>query len=209
METPAEAVDAALDEATRARALVSKVSSKQVAGVDLIASLKSTAYAWFNAHRPRVLTTSTSLDVSEIDSAYNIVLRATARRAAKSTYLTALADAKTALVALRPAVLTPSAIATNTDDIVPDFSALVGSPEMRIVLARRWGECQKCVAAEAHLAAIVMMGGLLEALFVARANKLTDKRLLTTLRLPRKTRLGGPLTIKIGCSIHISRWGTS
>jgi hypothetical protein len=42
----------------------------------------------------------------------------------------------------------------------------------------RWHECCKCVGANAHLAAIVMMGGLLEALFVARANKLPDKRAL-------------------------------
>jgi hypothetical protein len=49
---------------------------------------------------------------------------------------------------------------------------------MRDILARRWYECRRCVDAEAHLAAIVMMGGLLEALFVARANKMPDKRSL-------------------------------
>ena len=49
---------------------------------------------------------------------------------------------------------------------------------MQDILTRRWHECCKCVSANAHLAAIVMMGGLLEALFVARANKLPDKRAL-------------------------------
>ena len=49
---------------------------------------------------------------------------------------------------------------------------------MRDILTRRWYECCKCVKAEAHLAAIVMMGGLLEALFVARANKMGDKTTL-------------------------------
>jgi hypothetical protein len=49
---------------------------------------------------------------------------------------------------------------------------------MRAILERRWIECTKCVAVKAHLASIVMMGGLLEALFVARANQLPDKSVL-------------------------------
>ena len=40
------------------------------------------------------------------------------------------------------------------------------------------GQCQKCVVAQAHLASIVMMGGLLEAMFVARANRMANKSLL-------------------------------
>jgi hypothetical protein len=46
---------------------------------------------------------------------------------------------------------------------------------MKVILERRWNECQSCVRAEAPLAATVMMGGLLEALFVARANLMTNK----------------------------------
>jgi len=46
---------------------------------------------------------------------------------------------------------------------------------MQDILARRWVECAKCLAADAYLAATVMMGGMLEALFVARANRLVDK----------------------------------
>ena len=63
----------------------------------------------------------------------------------------------------------------NMDDVAPDFSPLAGDQEMREILTRRWHECCKCVKADAHLAAIVMMGGLLEALFVARANKMPVK----------------------------------
>jgi hypothetical protein len=66
-------------------------------------------------------------------------------------------------------------VGDNTDDIAPDFAPLAGNQAMRDILTRRWHECRKCVKADAHLAAIVMMGGLLEALFVARANKMSDK----------------------------------
>ena len=46
---------------------------------------------------------------------------------------------------------------------------------MNAILERRWNECQGCIRASAPLAAKVMMGGLLEALFVARANVMTNK----------------------------------
>jgi hypothetical protein len=159
MPTAPEAIDAAIREVSTARLLVSKINGNQVRGVDAIASLKGTALAWFNTHRPA------------------IILNSTAKYAARQTYLDALKDAKTALIAMRAAVLTAPAtpVAGNTDDLAPDFSPLAGNQEMRDILTRRWHECCKCVKADAHLAAIVKMGGLLEALFVARANKMPMK----------------------------------
>lgn len=50
----AEAIDAAISEVKTARSLVQKVKAKQVRSVDVVATLKSTAYAWFNSHRPTV-----------------------------------------------------------------------------------------------------------------------------------------------------------
>lgn len=62
---------------------------------------------------------------------------------------------------------------------------------MRDILTRRWNECAKCVGADAHLAAIVMMGGLLEALFVARANKMPDKTpLVSATNAPKEKATG-------------------
>ncbi len=105
------------------------------------------------------------------------MLETTAKHAAKQTYLNSLKATKAALVAARTAALvTPAPASTaNTDDLAPDFSPLAGNQAMRDILTRRWHECAKCVKADAHLAAIVMMGGFLEALFVARANKMADK----------------------------------
>ena len=76
----------------------------------------------------------------------------------------------------------------------PDFSSLTSDPEMSAILARRWDECVKCVGAKAHLAAIVMMGGLLEALFVFRAKQLPDKALLFAARATPQ-RDGRPLPL--------------
>lgn len=182
MPTVYQAVDAAINEATAARKRVAKIKTGQVRGVDEIATLKATAQTWFHTHRPIVISNAPSVDLRTVDAHFTTVLDATSKYAAKSTYLDALKDVKVALIAVRTAALvdpvTPPV--TNTDDLAPDFSPLAGNQQMRDILTRRWNECAKCVKADAHLAAIVMMGGLLEALFVARANKMPDKAPLTS-----------------------------
>ncbi len=177
MPTCSEAIDAAIREVSTARSLVSKIKRKQVTGVDAISSLKATALAWFNTHRPVVKASAYNLDLAAADGNYTTILDSTAKYAARQTYLDALRDAKKALITIRAAILiAPAApVVGNTDDLAPDFSPLAGNQEMRDILTRRWHECSRCVKADAHLAAIVMMGGLLEALFVARANKMTVK----------------------------------
>jgi hypothetical protein len=177
MALTSETLDVALDEVGRARKLVAKIKTKQVSRADDLDSLKSVAYAWFNTHRPAISAVDSGLDCSAVDAPYQTILESTAKLAAKSTYLNALHAAKVALLALRSTALNVArpAAASNTDDLAPDFSPLAGNEEMRGILTRRWHECRKCVGADAHLAAIVMMGGLLEALFVARANKMPDK----------------------------------
>ena len=54
MPTVHEAIDAAINEATTALSRVNKVKSKQVRGVDDVATLKATAQTWFHTHRPIV-----------------------------------------------------------------------------------------------------------------------------------------------------------
>ena len=87
----------------------------------------------------------------------------------------------------------------ETDNVAPDFSPLAGNEEIRGILTRRWLECCKCVGAEAHLAAIVMMGGLLEALFVARANKMPDKKTLINAT-------SAPIEKATGKTINYQEW---
>jgi hypothetical protein len=182
MPTVYEAIDAALDEADAARKRVSKIKTGQVRGIDEIATLKATAQTWFYTHRPVLSQAAPQVDLTAVDACFKTILDATAKYAAKSTYLNALKASKAALINVRAsALVTPTTSpVTNTDDIAPDFSPLAGNPQMRDILTRRWEECAKCVSADAHLAAVVMMGGLLEALFVARANKMTDKAPLTS-----------------------------
>lgn len=53
-------------------------------------------------------------------------------------------------------------------DVPPDFGRLVRDEEMASVLKFRWEEAQRCVQAEAYLAAVVMMGSLLEGVLLAK-----------------------------------------
>lgn len=182
MRTLHETIEAAIAEATSARKRISRVPSKQVRGVDDIGTLKATAQTWFHTHRPIVIDSRPGIDLSVVDTCFTNILNATSKYAAKSTYLKALKDAKDALIKTREVALVAplEAPVPSTDDLAPDFSPLAGNAEMREILTRRWNECAKCVKADAHLAAIVMMGGLLEAIFVARANKMADKTPLTS-----------------------------
>lgn len=182
MPTVHEAIDATINEAAVARKRIKKVGSNQVRGVDDIATLKATAQTWFYTHRPVVAAGAANLDLTAVDASFTVVLDATAKHAAKATYLKALDEVKAALIVARKTALISPALGSvaNSDDIAPDFSSLAGNQQMRDILTRRWNECAKCVKAEAHLAAIVMMGGLLEALFVARAARMPDKKPLTS-----------------------------
>ena len=47
-------------------------------------------------------------------------------------------------------------------EIAPDFHRLVEDSSLAAILLLRWEEAQKCVNAEAYLAAVVMMGSILE-----------------------------------------------
>jgi hypothetical protein len=44
----------------------------------------------------------------------------------------------------------------------PPFEQLVADPTLATILTFRWKEAQRCVAARAHLSAVVMMGSILE-----------------------------------------------
>lgn len=180
-----ETVTRTLDELARARANVKRVKNPQVRNAEDRALLRATAQAWFNTHRRAVLANAEPDLLAAVDAPYHVILSGPDRNTSKQTYLDAIDEAKEALIALRKLLV----VVNVSTDAAPDFSPLTSDAEMRAILERRWIECTKCVGVKAHLAAIVMMGGLLEALFVARANQLSDKAVLV--RAPSAPLKGG------------------
>jgi hypothetical protein len=183
----------ALQELDVARANVRRVKNRQVRGADERDALQAVATAWFHSHRPVVLPSADASLLTAVDDPYKVILEGAARNTTKEVYLDAMTDAKAALIKLRAHLVV---VNNPTADAPPDFSPLTSDAEMKVILERRWVECTKCVGVKAHLAAIVMMGGLLEALFVARANQLTDKSILfNAASVPKDPSTGKPLPL--------------
>lgn len=175
MSPTLDAIESVLAALEAAQKRVGKLKTKQVTQIEVVDYLKSVSYVWFRTHRQKVDAILPSTSVSEIDSHFQRLLHATTKASAKGTYVSALKDAKGAIAAARSIVLTAPKPLSTASDIQPDFSPLASDSQMQDILRRRWTECQRCIDAGAHLAATVMMGGFLEALFVARANKMVDK----------------------------------
>jgi hypothetical protein len=170
-----DVVEDALREIDAARKRVTSGNSKQITRADAIDYLKSVGFAWFKSHRPELIAKAPATELSAVDGHVERVLMATEKASARTTYVAALKDAKAALIALRSSLLIAPATLGPGFAPPPDFGRLASDPVMRGILVDRWNECQLCLQAEAHMAATVMMGGFLEALFVARANQLADK----------------------------------
>lgn len=167
-------IEGAIAELDRARKLLGKVRAPQIRNAEQKDFLKATALSWFRTRRALLVPAMRQEVLAAIDDPYRAILNATDRNSAKSTYVAAVSHAKTALLDARndTLVATPT---TRTGDASPAFEPLAADPQMQAILSRRWEECTRCLQANAPLAATVMMGGLLEALFVSRANKLSDK----------------------------------
>lgn len=189
-------LDAAIGEVERVRKLLGRIKVRQIRNAEHRDLLKATALSWFRSRRPSVVPSVPDDLLEAIDRPYRSILDACERDAARTTFLTAVNDAKGALVAARGAVLLAPA-ATRSVDVPPDFVPLASDPIMQAILVRRWDECRRCLDAGAPLAATVMMGGLLEALFVARANRLMDKsRLFKSSAAPIDGKTKKPLDLR-------------
>jgi hypothetical protein len=169
------AIAASLDELEKARRMRSRIRTPQVRNTEHRQFFQAIALSWFNNHRNAIVKSVGATEVDNIDIFYRRMLDATERSSAAATYSDCIRDAKSGLISLRGTVLGADAAKSPSLDKSPDFTPLASDPMMQQILARRWSECVRCLAADAYLAATVMMGGLLEALLVARANRLTNK----------------------------------
>ena len=76
------------------------------------------------------------------------------------------------------AAVAPSRPKHRSGDDAPDFARLVADTSLANILTFRWQEAQRCVQADAHLSAIVMMGSILEGalLYTVEQNRATASR---------------------------------
>jgi hypothetical protein len=174
---PYAELDDLVREIDRALNVLKKIKAAQVRNAEHRDFLRATALSWFHTRRSAVAQDMGAETVDQIDIPYRTILNAADKHSSKNTYIDAAKLAKQTLIEARSRALVPAPapIAVRTVDSAPNFAALVSDPTMQNILERRWAECKRCIDVGAPLAATVMMGGLLEALLVARANKLSDK----------------------------------
>jgi hypothetical protein len=189
-----EAIYQAIKETERVRALTKRKSSAQVRGTERDV-IRATALTWFQSHRPKVATLFSSAELQPVDEMYQRVVQSSHKDAARSGYITTFKDIADSLVQLRSSNLSKLASAA-TADTPPDFSKLIADHAMQAILNRRWTECVTCMTYGAPLAAVVMAGGLLEGLLLARINRESNKAPIFTAGAAPRDRNNNPLTLK-------------
>lgn len=174
-----DAVDAAMHEADQLRKTLKKKKTNQVRSSEECSLIKAVCLTWFNNHRSRVSSVVEDDLLSDVDKSYKSMLAASDRATSRSRYDQELKSLRKELSALRESTVAAKPIAkTPTADTPPTFVKLVADPAMQEILMRRWNECAKCVSSGAPLSATVMMGGLLEALLLARIHRETNKSVI-------------------------------
>ncbi|MGH9527109.1 MAG: hypothetical protein ACRD2F_10570 [Terriglobales bacterium] len=176
MTPPEEAVEAALAGCERlGRSL--RASPARVRAARSRDEVRGVARAWFGSQRGE-LAPFLGAEIGGADRLYQDLLEATGRSASRAGYLAILRELRAELLRIRshPAVLIPGvAPAVAGVERPPNFSILTDDLAMQELLTRRWRECELCVEAGAPLAATVMMGGILEAVLLARLDQMPNR----------------------------------
>lgn len=196
-----EVIQEAIDAVNRLVKILRKVKIGQVRSREELQIVRATALAWFNNYRNQLGTANTDFTkVVEIE--YSSLLEFISKATSRDKYLGVLKKLKNELVALQSQVLSNPTVGHHRDMIMPDFSPLAPSSQMQDILKNRWSEIVKCIEAEAPLAATIMMGGLLEALFLAQINKISDKS-------PIFKAKSAPKDFKTGKTLPLNEWTLS
>jgi hypothetical protein len=199
--TPAQqALASAAEQCDRLKKLLSKSTTKQVKSDDETQIAKATAHAWFNNCRPAVLAAVGDGHLKDLDDQYRSLIAASERATLRSKYLAIIKQTRKLLSQVQvEQALSLAGDHTrpenSTVDDQPDFSPLVSDSKMQTILGNRWQECVKCVTAGAPLSAVVMMGGMLEGLLLARVNQLSDKSPVFKAASAPKDKAGNPLKL--------------
>jgi hypothetical protein len=187
------AIDEAVAAVTRLRATLHKGKNRQVRNSEERALVKATAQAWFKNQRPGLATLQNDPAFKVADQAFASLLEWADQNTNRVKYRELLQTIKAQLVRLRSSgVLVAPAIEPTR----PQFHRLIGDPKMLSILERRWTETLACQRVGADLAATVMLGGLLEALFLARVNRLTSLAPVFTAAAAPKDKAGKPRPLK-------------
>lgn len=176
MPSPSDVIDRAIGEVDSLRKLLKKGKNRQVRSKEERTTAKATALAWFHTHRAELSGFEAVESFKTAEGLYQRLLNSSDLNASRQSYELLLKNLRRALTGLRVDCVISPISTHSTADEPPVFAPLVTDIEMQEVLTSRWRECVKCLGADAPMAAIVMMGGLIEALLVARIVRETNQK---------------------------------
>lgn len=93
----------------------------------------------------------------------------------------------------RKAVVAPPKPREKPMEPSPDFLRLMHDPSLADILSSRWEECQRCARAGAYLAAVVMMGSILEGVLLHKVEQ--EPKIANQATSSPKDRTGKPKPI--------------
>lgn len=193
---PTDPVASALSDVRRLVKGLNAKRARQVRSQDQKDQLGAVALAWFQSYKPIILSARPLADLAQLDFGFRQLLEASQRSPSSGKMLLISKQLEHGLVVLQTEGIASPTRSPPTTETAPAFSA-IPDPVMRQILVRRWKECVSCLTAEAPLAATVMMGGLLEALFLARVHRESNKRLVfTAASSPKDIKSKQPLPLK-------------
>lgn len=191
-----EALYGAIKEVTALRQRTRGKTTPQVGGSESEV-IRATALAWFNKHRVSLTNVFSEDELRPIDALYQTIVDSSHRYASRKKYVDVLMTIREHLIGLRSGnIVRLSTAPAKGVDTPPDFSKLIQDKSMQAILSRRWVEVAACIEANAPLAAVVMMGGLLEGLLLARVNQLTTQAPVFTAVAAPRDKQGKTLPLK-------------
>lgn len=173
-----EAIQAALAEVERLRKALSTGKTVQVSSASELDLIKANVQTWLHTRRTVLVAAIGEQSLSAADSVYRDILSAANRKTSRTRYIDLLKSLKKLLGTLqadKAIELSDPFKHKASSDVPPSFATIAADAEMQQLLMNRWNECVACVNYDLPLAATVMMGGILEALLIARINKLVDQ----------------------------------
>jgi hypothetical protein len=189
-----EAIQATIAEVERLRKVVSKGKTKQVYSASELDLIKANVHTWLHTRRPILVAAVGDQILTELDSLYRDLLGATNRGTSRSRYLDLLKSLKrllSNLQATKAVELSDPLKHKASPDTAPSFGTITADGEMQQLILNRWNECVACVSHNLPLAATVMMGVILEALLIARINKLADQSSVLEAKAAPKDKTSG------------------
>lgn len=166
-------VDEAISQIESLIKVLRKKKLTQVKSVDEKSIIKATALSWFQ--KLRIQINLSELQLKDTDKYYKFLLEASEKNTTRNRYLTELKSLRLNLIKLRSDNIVTITNQKKTPDNPPDFSNLIKDEKMKGILLNRWNECIRCLNVDAPLSSTVMMGGMLEAILLAKINSCTDK----------------------------------